>query len=328
MPNIEHNIFEYHLEPIETIKAALARIEDDYEILRGGGPIMERIYRYIFKINEELYRQPENDALVLAHRGIIQFLRPEVIDALRTNPGDKITRDEASFHLAMVGAAATLVPDVVPYDTIELQLVVKGDKNLYNPTIILSTLHHLMHGGNSAEDAEVTKVYAQIVVGSLFPAQSQGEVVEYGWIEALVYSTVLQAVWCNFSLLTPDRQQFLLQNYYYQAIVNGVPVREHLKNFLLSSPNKEAAEAVFERSIENNREVVPVKIGGTEGRLFVEVLKEYIAALYSGTISTLAQEKVLLNFYKGQEGVEIYTAWLREAFGIYYHLKRRDFLRS
>ena len=321
MAAIEHNLFEYCLQPIEKVVTALEAAEDAYETIRVKGPIMERLYRYVFAIYEEALRQPPSDSLVIAHRELIRFLDADLLTDFLKNPDDKPTRDILSSQLALIGVATTPVSNVEPYDTVELQKAIKGESGIYNDIALLSTLHRVLHGND-----EALQSYYSLLFG-LLPAIRPDDLFQnYSWEEAFMYAVLLQAVWSGFPGLTPERQQFLLQNYYYQAIVVGVPVRSYLQAFITGNPKAKPVDQMMllERLLDANREAVPTKTAGAESKLFVDVLREYMAALYGGEVSTLAQEKTVEDFYRGQSNAEVYTGWLRESLNIIYHLQRHD----
>lgn len=320
MATVEHNLFEYRLQPIEKVIAALEAAEDAYEAIRVKGPIVERMYRYIFVIYEEALRQPPADSLVMAHRELIRFLDADLLQDFIKNPDDKPTRDVLSGQLAMIAAATTTAPNVEPYDAAELQKAIKGQSNVYNDITFLSTLHRVLHGGDDVAQ------YYSVLFGLLPAVNPDGIAQEYGWEEALLFAALVHAVWSGFVKLTSERQQFLLQNYYFQAIVVGVPVRSYFQDFSVSNPKLTPTDqmSLLERLLDANREFVPTKTAGVEGRPFVDVLREYMAALYSGEVSTLAQEKTVAAFYRGQNNAEMFTGWLRESLNIIYHLQRHD----
>jgi hypothetical protein len=249
---------------------------------------------------------------------------PSLIDAFILQPEEKDTRDALSLQLFMVAIATgdSKKDDFTPYSLEELAAVVLGDSYIYDDVIFARTLRATLV---STGDGSYAKVLAEALPA--LTAEFADVEKEYEWDDVFFLSFILHVVWKGFAFLDKSAEDRLLQNYFYLAIVAGVPVRHWLSEILhikSASVDTKELSILFNQSLSNNRETVPMTTGVEAGRPFVDLEKEFFAKIYSENISTLAEVQFVDSFYVNQPSRDIFSAWLREALSISLHIKKGD----
>ncbi|MBP9695166.1 MAG: hypothetical protein KBD73_02040 [Candidatus Magasanikbacteria bacterium] len=326
MPNFDpqpFHLFRAH-EREEVASAFVRLLKAKSTLLERGISGVPKIYEYAEPLARTLGTEAgDNSLLIIAHE-LIYLIDPLLIDAFILQPEEKDTRDALSLQLFMVAIATgdSKKDDFTPYSLEELASIVLGDTYLYDDIIFVRTLRAALV---TTGDGSYAKVLAEALPA--LTAEFADVEKEYEWDDVFFLSFILHVVWKGFVLLGRNTQERLLQNYFYLAIVAGVPVRRWLSEILhikSAAVDTKELSIIFNQSLANNRETVPMNTGVEEGRPFVDLEKEFFAKIYSENISTLAEVQFVDSFYVNQPSRDIFSAWLREALSISLHVKKGD----
>lgn len=142
------------------------------------------------------------------------------------------------------------------------------------------------------------------------------------WEESLVLFSMLDVLYYRFFKLTGTERWFVLQNYFYKAIVCGLPVKKVLQDYLRSCDStfdylikcSELKECLF-----GNRENVPTDLAGDEKRQLLVLLKNFFSQANTDELNGYKIEEFAQNVYKDKIGRDALVSWLREAFLIILH---------
>lgn len=261
--------------------------------------------------------------LRLIERELIRFLDTANVDLFMAHPEDKKLYDELAGEVMFIAAATGNDPglwSVAPYTNEELTQVFAGNVSFYDETVFLHTLRNVLITPGS-------RALAELFFYALPAAHGEPNTVEFHWWDdAFVFSSLLQVVWYLFPFLDFAEQRFLLQNYFYQAGVLGVPVRNYLAEVLkvLSVDRRAAMSDFYFEAVSDNKENIPVNFETWQGQPFFDLIKKYLALAYTQELGLLEQEKFITDLYQGQAIAAAMGGWLREALNIVWHLKRHD----
>lgn len=270
-----------------------------------------------------LAAEGEIGTLRLIERELIRFLDTANVDFFLSNPDNKKFHDELAGEVMFIAAATGNDPGlwpVAPYTNEELNQVFAGNVSFYDETVFLHTLRNVLTTPGS-------RALAELFFYALPAAHGEPNAVEFRWWDdAFVFSSLLQVAWYLFPFLDFAEQQFLLQNYFYQAGVLGVPVRNHLAEVLkvLRVDRRDAMSDFYFEAVMGSKENVPIDFETWQQQPLAGLIKKYLALSYSQESGLLEQEKFITDLYQGQAIAAAMGGWLREALAIVWHLKRRD----
>lgn len=149
------------------------------------------------------------------------------------------------------------------------------------------------------------------------------------WEESFILFAMLDVLYHRFSKLTGTERWFVLQNYFYKAIVCGLPVKNVLQNYLRDS------DSTFDHLIKcselkeclaNNKEKTPINLMKGEKRQMVVLLNNYVSQAAGDDLNGYKIEEFAQNLYKGEIGRDAFVAWLREVFLIVLHVNSADLI--
>jgi len=222
-----------------------------------------------------------------------------------------------SVEISLVAAATGNMKGITPYTFEEFKAVLAGTDAIYHDIIFVHTLRSLIGGPGNQE-------YAAHILKAL-PGKTSREdnYAGYFWDSALVFSLLLQAAWRFFPSLPSVSQQYLLQNYFYQALASGVPVRYWLGAALDRGPvgGSRTLSNFFVQAVTGSREEVVLNPIAGEGRNLTEFVRGYFRGLTANELPAIAQEKYLNSFYADPELREAFGPWARELLTIMVLLK-------
>lgn len=99
---------------------------------------------------------------------------------------------------------------------------------------------------------------------------------EFSLEEVLLFDLALFTLWSEFTFLSYENQQFIIEKYFYHSFLVGIPVDKVLNDILYQSPDIEQYilyNGLFLKALEKNTETV---LFGVQKRLFREVVNEFI----------------------------------------------------
>lgn len=326
MPNFDPQPFHlYRVHTQADVNAAFVRLLKAQKTLEARGiAAVPKIYERVARLARTLAIEASgNLRLHIAHESI-RWIDPTLIDAFIALPENQDWRDAISMELAFAGTLAgdNPKPSFTPYTPEEFGTILLGSTFYFDDIVFLRTLRWILDGVGNDEYS--------VLVATAFPALAEEFVdveKEYEWDDAFVFGAMLQTVWKAFPFLGDEIQRRMLENYFYLAIVAGVPVRQYLAEmFQVNAPgfDRGAFAKHVTEAMNNNRETVPTTTGVEEGRPFADILKEFLAKVYTDNIGTLAEVQFVDGFYQSQPHRDMFAGWLREALSIVLHARKGD----
>jgi hypothetical protein len=318
-------LYDFRVEKWEDIISSLGEMMEAKEkLLDLGLPIIDKVLTRVSFIYSSAKNFKANNFVDVIDKETTRFLTNDVIQYVLDNPDDTPIVGLLSSQLFIISSATGNLPEseAKPYNLEEFKEVILGTASFYNETVFLQTLRQMIL---SVEEDE----RFLWLLNSLSPLRIEDESSQYNWDEALMFSVVLQTVWRNFALFGQQSQQFLLQNYFYQAIVCGVPVRYWLDQFFGAIDDQKIADQVcgmFVKALESNQEKALVNLYKMTERPLSGIIKDYTTRIYSSQekIDVFTQEKFIEEIYVGQEGSENFADWMRQTLGIVLKLRKKD----
>lgn len=151
---------------------------------------------------------------------------------------------------------------------------------------------------------------------------------EYSWEDAFIMSIFLHQVYNFFNKLTDIDQEFLLNYYFYKAIVVGAPVQNVLKKELYETTNVVDYVDVnlfFYKCIIANEEMIEIEFENRKKDKLGKILEDYLTLVKDNIHDGFRLENFLNNLYsKTNDKYRIQV--LREIFYIFTHLKTVDLI--
>ncbi len=143
------------------------------------------------------------------------------------------------------------------------------------------------------------------------------------WEEALVLYSLLDVLYYRFFKLTSADRWFVLQNYFYKAIVCDLPVKKVLQDYLRdcdSTFDYMIRCSELKDCLSGNLENVPVDLAKDEKQQLLFLLKNFISRSGGDGLGGYKMEEFLQGLYKDKIGRDASVSWLREAFVIILHI--------
>jgi len=319
----QNQFYAFRMQEFDKLREAISVLLNKKEALVTAGiPAAEKACEYAVELQKILASEDKKNILNTAEKELVRFLDADIIAQFIATPEDETAKENLYYQLALVSSATGNMPGVSPFTKKELSDALEKGGDAYDDTSFLITLNSLM---GQTDDAEVGKMLAD----SLPAVSSQEDLLKlYFWNEALMFASVLHIIWASYQNLDPAIRSFLLRNYFYSAIVMGVPVRFLLQNYLKNKGETDlniAIDAIL-KDLDKNSESIPLGIEDEEGVAFTVFLKQTISNVHSGEVETLESERFLDEMYSDEEDAEFYTVWAREVLLIILHLRKGDIL--
>lgn len=326
---VSHNLFFFRLENYEDVKKNLGVLfENKAKLLALGDAVIGKMFEYVDPMYEAMKIYKEDNIFDIIDMSSCAFLSAGLIKEFVKDPANTVIRDRLSVQLSLVGASTLNFskPDLLPYTYEEIiRIVVDGDKKIYNDFTFLYSLRTYLE--INEPDDRIAAIFSSL---DKIDSDDEGFTLFY-WNEALSFSLSLQLVWRNFYLFDFKQQEFILKNYFYLAVVSGVPVDYWLK-MILSIDDVDVDgrnnNNLFLKSAEVSSENLPINTVTLDSKKLIEVFSEYVAQVYGdvGGIRTLVQEKFIRGIYGGQLEEKKFSFWLRNLLQIYYSLRSGEYL--
>lgn len=316
----QHRLYDFRLQTEKDWSDALAALVQNQPALGNMGvPIFEKMYKYINAIAGAYTNPPTHIPKLALQNTVLSFLDKETIREFLEDPIDQEIRDALSIQLIMMASALHVSPiEIHSYTNEELDLILKGE-GLYDDGFFALTVHDIISDDLELDDPAK-------LVRTLLPLKDQEDRDrQFFWNDAFMFSLMMHGVWKTFPNLNDNDQQFLLQNYFYQGIVCGAPVRFSLQEAAMqqnAGGKGQAAIANYLRVLSENKEFIPLNTDNFQGKKLSILVPEFLGKVAGGEeIGTIAQERYINSYYRDQVNRDAYSAWLREALSIILRLR-------
>lgn len=323
----QHKFFDFRKRSIEDIKRSVFELLDSKNT-DNAESIEDNLQKYLLVVKEIIEKNNDNVFEHILDASAISYLDADLIKEALSDHTEKI-RNDVTVQLAMVSASCGITKENFKiYTKKELIEILKGNNTSVNDLVFVYTMNKL-----SVENTD--KETLQTMLQAL-PKSSEAGILQkqYFWNEAFVFFVFLQVVWRMFEKFEPIGRQFLLQNYFYIAIVAGIPVRIILQDFLKNKNSDDyiALSKDIIKNLEDNQERVPQDITDETGRslkdlyreFFSEVGYDFISKSQPNGVAELEIGTLSQKLYKEKTDGAFFSAWFREALSILLHLKKGD----
>lgn len=315
-----HQFYDFRRGSWSEVKTALDNLVKAKEKIIGQTSAALKLYEYAEPIIALANSKSFAGAADIADREAMCFLDVDLAAEFLADPTDAGNGDALSLELAFIAAAVGVAKNVVPYDDRELGLVLDGDDRFYNDLIFAGTLGSLI-GRTGGE-----KIAARLARSLPLIKPKEDIKQTYFWVDAFIFSLMLQAAWSHFKNLEAGDRQFLLQNYFYLGIVLGVPVRWWISELLRNKSDEDynILSREIAKNLEASHESVPLSDGDITGRPLADLVREFMPKIQPTGVIELELGSMVDKFYKNQVDEAFFSSWLREAVSILLHLKKGD----
>lgn len=320
-----NNLFYYRLQNFDEVKKALGDLLLAKEaLLKDGNEQTKELFVYVDALSVNLSKYNPANLIDSIDISSVCLLPVSLINGYLSSK-DSALCDLLSVQLSLICAATMTLPDrnFKNYDFDELMLLQNGNDKIYDDIIFISTIRELIQ--IVEPDDRVAAIFTSL--DAVNPELTDFN--KFYWNNALVFGLIMQLVWKNFANFGILQQEFLLENYFYTAIVCGVSMDKILKLFLSSTVfefDNAQANAAFFKALEANNEIIPTNTNLSSSERLTTLFSSYISKVYSGDIKTLVQEKFIQDIYRGQIGDNIFSNWLRISLNVYYSLRNKEYL--
>ncbi len=316
----QNNLYDFRVHTLADVERVLGQIISVKEkMLALNVPVIQKMYTSLELIQNTLAQEVSNKQMLAFNQAVVSFLDKDLFEIFLNDPLDEEMRYNMSMQLMFVSVATGNVSSIKPYTEGEMEEILRGKGDAYyDELIFLATLRNFFSANISGNIFSLlTKTLPSVI-------KDPDNVKLYYWNDAFFLSVMLHSIWRHFFLLSSVDQQFILQNYLYQSIVLGVPVRFALQEALVRSSvanGKDQMIRFLREHIGLGKEIVPSNILTAQGKTVGELTKEFLNKASTEQINTLIQEKFITDIYRGQEDGDFFSAWLRELLTLVWQLK-------
>ncbi len=305
-------LYTFYSQPQNEVVLALNELVAAEDRLELFTPNSKGIYGVAENLSKQL-QNTSNGLLVKIDKVLISLISVDLIKSFIANPSDQELLNSLSSQIFLVSAATdNLSPDlkeIKPYNDEEISLILAGKLPYYDDILFVYTLRQIITGAASTS-------YVGKLLNSLPAATKEDdyEGAQFYWLEVLVSSLIIQMAWAYFRDLSISDHKFLLQNYFYQSVVVGVPVRDRLL-MAYNGLNAQELDKEFDgliRTLDYNGEFIPTTSEAVSGVKVQEAVHQVFALVYEADIKTFAQEKFIADFYQNEPNTQAVQNWLRE----------------
>jgi len=322
----KNNLYDYRIQSLTQVEQALVQLLAAKEKMMGLNiESMGKFYEYMESLHLSLNTPIKDKPLLALTQAAIGFLDKDLLEIFLNDPTDESMRDNVAVELLFVAAATDNIKEAQTYTEEQMEQVLKGnDAVIYDDVVFVSSLRKFFQANISKElFSQMTKTLPSVV-------KEPENMKMYYWDDAFVLGMMLHGIWRHFFLLTSVDQQFLLQNYLYQSIVLGVPVRLGIRDAIQRASVKGELEKTvrfFRENLALGKESIPTNTLSGEGIPLGQVVKNFLTKVATEQINTLVQEKYISDMYRGKEDNEFFSAWLREVLTVVWQLKTGDIVK-
>lgn len=316
-------IYTFYSQPLDQVILALDELVAAKDRLEPLTPNSKGLYETAATISKQLKSVVNASVLDKIDRSLVGLLSIDLIKRFVADPSNQEILTNLSSQIFLIAAATDNLPsklkEVKPYDDDEVGLILEGKLSYYDDILFVHTLRQMITGA-------VSTVHVSKLLNSLptAPKEEEYEDITYFWLEILISGLILQLAWAYFAELSSFDRKFLLQNYFYQSLVVGVPVKDRLlmayKNLDIKTRDKEL-DAIL-KILDYNNEFIPLTVEAAVGVKVLEVIHRIFGAIHEEKIKTFAQEKFIGEFYQGEANVAAMQVWLRELLSLVISLRQ------
>ena len=321
------SIFYYRLNNWLEVHSSMDSLFESRDLLlKSNDPKIHKIFDFFDPIHEAAKKYQIDKILDFIDISTLCFLQPALIKQFLLKPNDLQLQDALLLQLSLLSAATLTgekVLPITPYTLAELVDIINGERATFSEIIFAYTLRDLLTL-NQADD-RVATLFFTLTKRDI----DNAEFTDYFWEEAVNFSLIMQLLWKNLLFFNAAQQEFIIQNYFYAAVVAGVPVENWISIILsLSLPgfNNKSVNDSFLRALENSLERVPYETVKLDSASLKDLLADYVGKIYDNKIRIFAQEKFIEDIYKYQKGDKLFGGWLRVVLYIYYGLRSGEYL--
>ncbi len=323
LENAPQPIYAYIFQTWEQTREAILELQKNKgQIIKSLGEPAKKMFTYFSAVYYLANKNSTDGFYAKLNQQIINLLDLADVEALIDNPNSQEALANLSIQLVFINAGLNNLENITPYDKEELTNIVSGTFKHYEDIVLVYTLRQAL-------DNQDTGQVAKIILPWLYSERADNSPKEYDWPEVFIYALTLDVVWQAFQFLSEREQEFLLQSYYYQAIVCDVPLREIFRhiftNIILTTVSKDKQAKMFVKAFEKNDEMIVINFTTQETKQFNILLNNFYALAGSNLGGGFSQEKYINEIFANQSGRAIYSAWLREALNIIVHIKKGDY---
>lgn len=306
-------IYTFFSQPLDQVVLALDELVAAKDRVGILTPNSTGLYEAAAVISKQLKSLSTTGIVNKMDRSLFGLISVDLIKRFLSDPSHQEIFNSLSSQIFLVAAATDNLPpelkQVKPYNDDEMNLILEGKLPYYDDILFVYSLRQIITGAT-------TTSYVSKLLNSL-PAATKEEDYEnaaFFWLDVLIDSLILQLAWAHLTELSGTDRKFLLQNYFYESLVVGVPVKERLlmayKDIDIKTRDKEL-ESLF-KMLDYNYEFIPTTVEAVFGIKVPEVIRQILGAIFEEKIKTFAQEKFIEDFYEGEVGVEAMKNWMRE----------------
>lgn len=322
----QNNIYDFRLQTLAQVQQMLGQlIVEKQRFLDLNIPVIAKIFDSIEAINKTANEPNINKPIQAFHESAITFLDKDLLEIFYNDPKDKEMRDALSLELILVSAATGNVTGLSAYTDEEMLDILKGKEvPFYDDALFVYTLRKSFEGNVS------NTLFSAMIKTLPGVATVPDNVKMYYWDEMFLLSVMLHAIWRHFLYLSQNDQLFLLQNYFYQSVIIGAPVKFELQETAKLAVSRRQGDGMGRFLIESllsGKETVPSKTLMREGKITSDVFKDFMNKSANEAINTLVLEKFVSDMYRGQEDSEFFAAWLRETLSIVWSIRTGEILK-
>ena len=321
------NLFYYRLNNWLEVHTAMDDLFASRDILlKNNDPKIKKIFEYFDPLHEAAKNYQIDKIMDFIDISTICFLQPLLIKQFLLRPNDPQSQDALLLQLSLLSASTLVggkVDNITPYTLAELADIMNGDRTIYDDKIFAYTLRSLLLLNNP--DDRVATLFFTLSKKNI----DNAEFAEYFWEEAVIFSLTMQLIWKNLLFFNTAQQEFIIQNYFYSAVVAGVPVENWISiilSLVLPGFNNKTVNDSFLRALENSLERVPYDTSVLDSAPLKDLLTDYVGKIYDNKIRIFAQEKFIGDIYKDQKAEKQFSGWMRVVLYIYYGLRSGQYL--
>lgn len=314
-------LYAYCLQPPQdVIQSVFALAREKEKLVSTGMPVVAKMFVHIDAIYEVLLNYSTTDPLSLIDLAAVSWIETIVIRQFIIHPEDVANRDRLAVQLRFVAAAIGALPRVTPYTVGELDSIAAGTANFYDALTLVLTAR-LVAG--EPEPNEFIPFFCNQLL--LHTASEE----KYTWEEGFVLAAIIRSMWMQFLSLNDSQQILLVQNYLYLGIAVGVPISavlDYIINAGLSPAAAEEANSLYLVTMENSKEVVPMKANGALGRALATIIKSFITLHGKEFDMEKSVNDFCAQMYQAAPNAIILSHWLQDVLKVYVHIYNGDWL--
>ena len=309
-------LYQFFTHSWDDARAAILQLRD-FDWARVNGKWTAAMEEYARLLGDFVADHNEADPEWPVDKACLFMFDPSVAKRFLQTPQDPAVQEDLYIQLGHVVAMTVTNGKEELYTPDQVRQILSGEMGEYNFIWFAYTLRQ-------AELGQDRELYSEILL-SYFSIEQVQSRMEFVWQEAVYYMLMLQILWSQFSHMDAPDQEYLLEQYFYRALVVGVPLRERLQYFLYIAPSVYdyvILDYFCVQAIDKNKEVIPQSTTEDKNRSLAEVLRAYENRAGEDIVDGFKQQAFVESIYGNQPGRDAFVAWLQELLYIATHVKR------